>query len=94
MSNVGKKDRNRARMHDEVTQTLQTLGLLYETAFGIERWPQALDAITRLIGGNGALLFVNDVIGSGRIGTGRILTARRATCNSKRDFPRGMLPAP
>ena len=51
-------------MHDEVTQTLQTLGMLYETAFGIQRWPQALDSITQLIGGNGAVLFVNDAIGS------------------------------
>ena len=47
-------------MQDEATRTLQTLGLLYETAFGTERWPQALDAIAALIGGNGALLFVND----------------------------------
>ena len=47
-------------MHDEATQTLQTLGMLYETAFGTERWPEALDAIARLIGGNGALLFVTD----------------------------------
>ena len=47
-------------MQDEATQTLQTLGVLYETAFGTERWPHALDAIARLIGGNGALLFVTD----------------------------------
>ena len=47
-------------MHDEATQALQTLGMLYETAFGTERWPVALDASARLIGGNGALLFVTD----------------------------------
>ncbi len=34
--------------------------MLYETAFGTERWPEALDAIAHLIGGNGAVLFVND----------------------------------
>lgn len=51
-------------MQDEATRTLQTLGMLYETAFGTERWPDALDAIASLIGGNGALLFVNDAGGA------------------------------
>lgn len=46
-------------MVDETTHALEALGLLYELSFGAERWPVALDAIARLVGGNGALLFVN-----------------------------------
>ncbi len=47
-------------MHDAAARTLETLGMLYSTAFGVEQWPRALDAISELIGGNGALLFVRD----------------------------------
>ncbi len=47
-------------MVDEATRALEVLGLLYEMAIGTERWPEALDAIAGLAGGNGALLFVND----------------------------------
>jgi DNA-binding CsgD family transcriptional regulator/PAS domain-containing protein len=47
-------------MQDVVARTLETLGLLYSTTFGVEQWPRALDAIAELIGGNGALLFVRD----------------------------------
>lgn len=47
-------------MHDVAVRTLETLGMLYSTAFGVEQWPRALDAISELLGGNGALLFVHD----------------------------------
>lgn len=47
-------------MDDPAVRTLETLGLLYSTTFGVARWPRALDAISDLIGGNGALLFVHD----------------------------------
>jgi hypothetical protein len=47
-------------MRDMATRTLETLGMLYGTAFGTEGWARVLDAIAELIGGNGALLFVND----------------------------------
>lgn len=47
-------------MQDRATRTLETLGALYATAFGIEHWPRALDGVAELIGGNGALLFVHD----------------------------------
>jgi DNA-binding CsgD family transcriptional regulator len=45
---------------DPAVRTLETLGLLYSTTFGVEQWPRALDAIAGLVGGNGALLFVRD----------------------------------
>lgn len=45
-------------MRDAATRTLETLGLLHATPFGVDRWPRVLDAIADLIGGNGALLFV------------------------------------
>ena len=45
-------------MQDVATRTLETLDLLYSTALGAEHWPRALDAISELIDGNGALLFV------------------------------------
>lgn len=47
-------------MYDAAARTLETLGMLYSTTFGVEQWPRALDAISELIGGNGALLFVRD----------------------------------
>lgn len=47
-------------MRDAATRTLETLGMLYGTAFSDGNWAGALDAIAELIGGNGALLFVND----------------------------------
>jgi DNA-binding CsgD family transcriptional regulator len=47
-------------MRDAATRTLETLELLYSTAFGVASWPRALDAIAELVGGNGALLFVRD----------------------------------
>jgi DNA-binding CsgD family transcriptional regulator len=47
-------------MSDAATRTLETLGLLYATASSGDGWPRALDAISRLVGGNGALLFVQD----------------------------------
>lgn len=47
-------------MRDVATRTLETLGALYATAFGIEHWPRVLDEIAELIGGNGALLFVQE----------------------------------
>lgn len=47
-------------MPDVATKTLETLGMLYATASGRSAWPRALDAISELIGGNGALLFVQD----------------------------------
>jgi len=47
-------------MYDAAARTLETLGMLYSTTFGVDQWPRALDAISELIGGNGALLFVRD----------------------------------
>ncbi len=47
-------------MPDLATRTLETLGLLYTTAFSAERWEPVLDAVAALAGGNGALLFTND----------------------------------
>lgn len=46
-------------MRDVATQTLETLGMLYATAFGVDHFARVLDAISELIGGNGALLFVD-----------------------------------
>lgn len=47
-------------MRDVATRTLETLGMLHATPFGSQDWPQVLDAIAGLIGGNGGLLFVHD----------------------------------
>jgi DNA-binding CsgD family transcriptional regulator len=47
-------------MYDAAARTLETLGMLYSTTFGVDQWPRALDAVSELIGGNGALLFVRD----------------------------------
>lgn len=45
-------------MRDAATRTLETLGLLHATPFAADHWPRVLDAVAELIGGNGALLFV------------------------------------
>jgi len=47
-------------MRDVATRTLEALGMLYETASHLDGWPRALDAISEVIGSNGALLFVQD----------------------------------
>lgn len=47
-------------MPDLATRTLETLGLLYGTALGVDGWARVLDSIAGLVGGNGALLFVNE----------------------------------
>jgi DNA-binding CsgD family transcriptional regulator len=47
-------------MQDVATRTLEALGMLYATASGSGNWPRALDAISEVIGSNGALLFVRD----------------------------------
>lgn len=48
-------------MRDAATGTLETLELLYSTALDARQWPRALDALSELIGGNGALMFVRDL---------------------------------
>src|SRR5687768_4578879 len=47
-------------MRDLATQALETLATLYDAASGRDVWPRALDAISELVGANGALLFVRD----------------------------------
>jgi DNA-binding CsgD family transcriptional regulator len=47
-------------MRDVATRTLEALGMLYETASHSDGWPRALDAISEVVGSNGALLFVLD----------------------------------
>ena len=47
-------------MPDLATRTLEMLGLLYATTLGVDRWPDVLDGIAELTGGNGALLFLYD----------------------------------
>lgn len=47
-------------MIDAQTQTLATIGAIYESALSLSRWTRVLDGVAEVTGGNGAMLLVHD----------------------------------